>query len=185
MNYKLLLSVAAPFLKKAWKLLEKLWTPDPEKLYCVDKERYSYSTDDIERLREECVSIGASASPQFWSASNEDVRACFNGVGPGCWSTKALKTVNAILDECDAMAMVHDYEFTHSARNYIAFSLANLRLLVNGILEAGSKGEVKLVWFGIVLAAVSQVFGWPLYRDFDIAKYRERVKAAEEKQLKK
>mgnify|MGYP005802613105 FL=1 len=73
------------------------------------------------------------------------------------------------------MCLAHYCVFTFSPRTYLHFTLANLRLIVNGVLEACSRNNIKLIWHGIVLAILSQLFGWKIYRDFDVAAFKRKV----------
>ena len=180
MNIKNILWIL-PIAKTVWKWISKLWTP-PEKtsnplkeLYCLDDSQYCYSKEEVEILRIECKRIGASAPSSFWTAPTEALMMCFNGVGPYCWSTRRLKLISSILEDCMVMALAHDYEFTFSPRTYLHFIVANLRLIVNGVLEACSRNNIKLIWYGIILAILSQLFGWRIYRDFDVAAFKRKV----------
>ena len=165
-----------PILKLLWTWVTRVWQPAKRRmLYMPEFNSYCYTKADVSALRAELRSIGGSAPAGLWLAPVEVLQMCFNGIGPQHWSTKKRMYIGHILEECMSMALAHDYEFTCSPRTYIHFSIANARLIVNGVLEAFHTGNKNLIWYGIVLAVLSQLFGWRLYRDFDVTAWQKRM----------
>ncbi|MBS1369745.1 MAG: hypothetical protein HPZ91_07280 [Lentisphaeria bacterium] len=121
---------------------------------------YCYTGNYVVRLRRRCREIGCSAAPAFWNERIEVLQACYNGVGPDAWSSKFRAWVTAVLEDFEVSALPHDYEFKHAPRTYLHFTLANARFAINAILEAWHDRKPKLVWRGIILASLCQLFGW-------------------------
>lgn len=164
-----------------FKQIAKLWKPasTPLKdLYCLDTDQYFYTLEEVEALREECRLIGASAPAEFWEAPGIALKMCFNGVGPSCWSTRCRTWVSMVLDDCMMMALAHDFETTFSPRTYVHFTVANLRFIVNAVLEAVHRDNIRLLWRGPCLAILCQCFGWNDYKCFDVDTFKKRVDAA-------
>ena len=132
---------------------------------------YEYSAAHVRALRDCCRDISAWAPPAFWRAEIDRLRSCYNGIGPEAWSSRLRNLVTRLLEPFEVAALIHDFEFGTARRSYGAFTLANLRFLVNALLEAfhrhpprADRRELRrllaMCGAGVLLAGLCQLFGW-------------------------
>lgn len=121
---------------------------------------YSYSLAHVRQLKIHCFDAGLSMPEMFRYASQEELQACYNGIGPDRWSSCFRRFTTWILTFLEASALIHDWEFTYQPKNYGAFTLANLRLAYNAAKD-------KHPFSGITAAVLCQLFGWKGFRKGD------------------
>ena len=122
-----------------------------------------YSVSYVRRLREHCDRIGVRAPASFWTADCRDLAAAFNGVGPDRWCPAFRAVVSWLLKPFFTAALPHDWEYSLPRKSYRAFTAANRRFIVNSSLEALDERRVSLVFMGVALAVLCQLFGWGGY----------------------
>ena len=131
---------------------------------------YEYSIDEVKEILKRVKSLNLSAPACFWCCTTEELCACYNGIGPGAWSSKFRNLVTSLLEKFTAPAMVHDWEYTFSPKNYWFFTVANMRFAVNSFIDAfyekrGSRYIIKQTLLGIALAMLCQLFGYKGYKE--------------------
>ena len=124
---------------------------------------YSYSVEHVHALRVFAFAHGFSAPPGFWRASDEELQAVYNGIGPDRWSTKFRGWVTRALDRFEFAALPHDWEYTYSPKTYWAFTTANARFATNCWIEGWATKRWSVIPLGFLLAIVCQLFGWSGY----------------------
>lgn len=136
---------------------------------------YFAETSYIRSLLKKIADAGLSVPDGFTDSSIEMLRGCYNGVGPAQWSHRFRKIVTWLLDWFEPEALIHDWEFTYAAKNYMAFTKANLRLLFNGVKYAlftyryiSISGVIKQSCKAALLAILCQLFGWQGYKKENI-----------------
>ena len=130
---------------------------------------YSYSFEHVQSLKMRCFSARLSMPYFFRFASDEQLQACYNGIGPEAWAPGLRSIVTALLDRFEPEALIHDWEFTYQPRTYTAFTLANIRFAWNAFLCACSathhrKNLLLQTAAGIALAVLCQIWGWNGYK---------------------
>lgn len=122
-----------------------------------------YSVSYVRAIREHCDRIGVRAPASFWRASDKDLAAAFNGVGPDRWCPVFRAAVSWLLKPFFTAALPHDWEYSRPEKSYMAFTAANWRFAVNGCLEALDERRPGMVFMGLALALLCQLFGWGGY----------------------
>ena len=117
--------------------------------------------NNIEILKNQAVRNG------YWLPSGfADVPAAelnYNGIGPEYWRPWMRKALTYLLKFLQIPAILHDYEFSIGG-SYWKFTVANIRLLVNG-LKAAKKAKRPTAYFCAIAAAVlCQAFGWKAWK---------------------
>lgn len=130
---------------------------------------YEYSTDEVKEILKRIKSLNLSAPACFWCCTTEELAACYNGIGPEAWSSRFRNLVTSLLEKFTAPAMVHDWEYTFSPKNYWFFTVANMRFAVNSFIDAfyekrGACYIIKQTLLGIALAMLCQLFGYKGYK---------------------
>lgn len=116
---------------------------------------------DIRTMQYQAVKGGYWLPPGFADAKVEDLG--YNGIGPEHWRPWMRKALTFLLKFLQLPAMLHDYEFSNGG-SYWKFTIANIRLLVNG-LKAAKKAKRPTAYFCAVAAAVlCQIFGHKAWR---------------------
>ena len=133
------------------------------------EQYYFASMERIEGLRKQICAAGLNAPETFFMASHDDLRACYNGVGPDRWSSRFRGFVTKLLDWFEPEALIHDWEYTYQPKTYWSFTIANLRLLYNGLKYAlFTQGWTKVAFQqakrAALLALLCQIFGWDGYK---------------------
>ena len=133
------------------------------------EQYYFASPERIEELKKQVCSAGLDAPDAFFMASREELRACYNGVGPDRWSSRFRAFVTKLLQWFEPEAMIHDWEYTYQPKTYFAFTIANLRLLYNGVkfalfTQGWTKMALQQAKRAAVLALLCQLFGWGGYK---------------------
>lgn len=131
---------------------------------------YEYSTDEVKEILKRIKSLNLSAPACFWCCTTQELAACYNGIGPDAWSSRFRKLVTSLLEKFTAPAMVHDWEYTFSPKNYWFFTVANMRFAVNSFIDAfyeksGTRYIIKQTLLGIALAMLCQLFGYKGYKE--------------------
>ena len=81
---------------------------------------------------------------------------------PGSAFSSQIKIYTAFLPFFTA-ALPHDWEYSLPKKSYMAFTAANWRFAVNSCIEALDERRLSMVFMGLALAALCQVFGWSGY----------------------
>ena len=77
----------------------------------------------------------------------------YNGIGAEWLPMRVRKFLTRFLRHMEAASMVHDVEYLSENKSFWRFTVANMRLIWNGI-----KSRHPLS--GLVLGTVCQLFGW-------------------------
>lgn len=112
-----------------------------------------------------CAEFGALAPDSFWLASDAELAAACNGVGPDRWPRAARAVLSWLLRPLDASSAPHDWEYSLPQKSYAAFTMANIRLGVNACKEALYDVRPAAVPLGLLAAILCQLFGWRAYRE--------------------
>lgn len=142
---------------------------------------YNYRLKHIKELRKHIVKSNQVAPSGFFSASDTELQACYNGIGPDMWSKRFRGLVTELLKYFESDALIHDWEYTYQPKTYVHFTLANLRFAANAFINAydGGEGKWATVWGqsckGILLAILCQLFGWLGYKMATIAKINKGI----------
>lgn len=110
-----------------------------------------------------CAEFGALAPQSFWGASDAELAAACNGVGPEHWPRFARRIMSALLRPLDASSAPHDWEYSLPGKSYAHFTAANFRLAVNMAKEALYDFRPAVIPLGIAAALFCQLFGWRAY----------------------
>ncbi|MBR4253517.1 MAG: hypothetical protein IKQ16_00330 [Lentisphaeria bacterium] len=116
-------------------------------------------------LRAFCCEFGAFAPESFWRASESELAAACNGVGPDHWPAWIRHAVTWLLRPLEASAEIHDWEYSMPHKSFPSFTAANARLAANVILEAVYDCRPACMLAGIFAAFACQLFGWFAYRN--------------------
>lgn len=134
---------------------------------------YNYSLEHIKLLRNTALDRNLYAPKSFWTATNEQLHNCYNGIGPDAWSPYLRGAVTRCLEVFESDALIHDYEYESAPRTYAAFTLANLRFAWNATVNAFYCANLitgfQHVIFGMLLALLCQLFGWRGFKHADTA----------------
>ncbi len=122
-----------------------------------------YPVAYVREIREHCDRIGVRAPASFWRASMEELAAAFNGVGPDRWCPVFRSAVSWLLKPFFTAALPHDWEYSQPEKSYLAFTAANWRFAVNSWIEALDERRPGMIFMGLALAVLCQVFGWGGY----------------------
>ena len=115
-------------------------------------------------LRAFCHEFGAFAPESFWRASEYELAAACNGVGPDHWPAWIRHALTWLLRPLEASAEIHDWEFSVPHKSFRSFSAANCRLAVNCAREALYDLRPGVIPLGILAALICQAFGWRAYK---------------------
>lgn len=116
-------------------------------------------------LRAFCHEFGAFAPESFWRASETELAAACNGVGPEHWPRGIRRMFTWLLRPLEASAEIHDWEYSLPGKSFRSFTAANARLAANVILEAVYDCRPACMPTGILAAMFCQVFGWRAYKN--------------------
>ena len=133
------------------------------------EQYYFASPEHIEELKKQVCSAGLDAPDAFFMASCEELRAVYNGIGPDRWSSRFRGFVTRLLRWFEPEALIHDWEYTFQPKTYRAFTVANVRLLYNGVRFAvmthgWTKAAFQQAKRAAILALLCQLFGWGGYK---------------------
>ena len=103
--------------------------------------------------------------PGFWSASEAELDAACNGVGPEHWPRRGRWLISWFLRPLDASSAPHDWEYSLPKKSYWRFTRANWRLAVNCTKEALYDVRIGVIPLGLIAALLCQIFGWRAYRN--------------------
>lgn len=131
---------------------------------------YACTKEEIYELFYKIQEYNLSAPAKFFITPTEDLQRLYNGIGPDAWSSRFRKLVTKLLEKFTAPAMVHDWEYTFSPKNYWFFTVANMRFAVNSFIDAfyekrGACYIIKQTLLGIALALLCQLFGYKGYKE--------------------
>lgn len=110
-----------------------------------------------------CWAFGAIAPGSFWDASEAELEAACNGVGPERWPHWARALISWFLRPLDASSAPHDWEYSLPEKSYWHFTRANWRLAVNATREALYDARPGVIPLGWIAALLCQIFGWRAY----------------------
>jgi len=128
---------------------------------------------NVKFLWELCCEIRASAPPEFWTASVDELERAYNGIGPEDWPEWVRKFISILLRPFAAAALIHDYEFSREYKSYGMFTDANIRLAVNVAKFAVFDHRPILIPYGVAAGLLCQFFGYQAYKN---GKLREVAK---------
>ena len=131
---------------------------------------YNYTFEHVQALKMQCFSARLSMPESCRFATVEDLRKCYNGIGPEAWAPGLRSIVTVLLERFEPEALIHDWEYMYQPKTYGHFTLANFRFAWNAFMCAcGSADSRKNLLLqtgaGIVLALLCQLFGWRGYKD--------------------
>lgn len=115
-------------------------------------------------LRAFCCEFGAFAPESFWLASESELAAACNGVGPDHWPRAARVVLSWLLRPLEASAEIHDWEYSMPHKSFRAFTAANAHLAANVMREAVYDCRPACMLTGILAAFICQLFGWYAYK---------------------
>ena len=110
-----------------------------------------------------CWRFGALVDPGYWTATEQELQAACNGVGPEYWPRWARICISVLLRPLDASSGPHDWEYSLPDKSYWRFTRANLRLAVNCGKEALYDVRPLVVPLGVLAAVLCQLFGYRAY----------------------
>lgn len=125
---------------------------------------YFISKEEAKELRERCKKLNFSAVPDFWLSDIEEIKECYDGIGPSKWSPKFRKFVAKMLAPIEGSVMIHDYEWKNCDKTLFSFLMINLKFSCNSIREAKAEKKWKIAFMGIVLAILNSTLGWKLFK---------------------
>ena len=130
---------------------------------------YYADAAQIKKLRQLIADAKLNVPDGFEETSIENLQKCYNGIGPQAWSICFRSYVTRILNSFEPEALIHDWEYTYSPKQYCFFTIANVRFLLNGIkysfyLYGLNSRTLKQVRLALILALLCQLFGWSAYR---------------------
>jgi hypothetical protein len=114
-------------------------------------------------LRAFCHEFHAAAPDSFWRATDDELARAFNGIGADRWPGRLRVVLTALLRPFQAAALVHDWEYSQTAKSYRAFTAANRRLAANIAREALYDCRPGVIPAGALAALLCQFFGWHAY----------------------
>jgi len=125
--------------------------------------RYDFPIEYVRQLRITCDRIGIKSTANFWTASPERLADAFNEIGPEQWCPRFKKLTKWLLEPFFAAALQHDWETSRPYKSWSMFTTMNLRFIYNVLQEAIEQKTLKLVFMGILLAMLCQLFGYRTY----------------------
>ena len=124
---------------------------------------------EVDVLRRSAAQLGMSAPAEFWRVSPEELALCYNGIGPEKWSSRFRKLTTVLLWFFREDALIHDYEFSRSKKSYLAFTIANVRFVVNACRKAcrlyPGAMLIRIAAFALFLGVLCQIFGYKCYKE--------------------
>ena len=125
--------------------------------------RYDFPIAYVRELRIRCDKIGVKSTPDFWKTSPLRLTEVFNEIGPEHWCPQFEKLVKYLVEPFFVAALQHDWEASRPYKSWSAFTAMNLRFIYNALQEAIEQKTLKLVFMGILLAMLCQLFGYKTY----------------------
>lgn len=125
--------------------------------------RYDFPIAYVRELRIRCDKIGVKSTPDFWKVSPLRLTEVFNEIGPELWCPRFEKLVKYLVEPFFVAALQHDWETSRPYKSWSAFTTMNLRFIYNALQEAIEQKKLKLVFMGILLAMLCQLFGYKTY----------------------
>ena len=129
----------------------------------------AYSIEHIRTLCDEIRMCGLSVPAGFDAASEEELAAAYNGIGPDAWCPVFRELTTWLLGFFEAVALIHDFEYSAPNKSYRAFTAANLRFAYNAVrsavLRTPGRQAAKVAGCGLLLALLCQLFGYSGYRN--------------------
>lgn len=119
---------------------------------------YDYTIEHIQDLLGVTRLRNMSLPDGFADESIETLQRVYNGVGAEAWSSKFRSFVTRLLEDLEAPALIHDWEYTFQPKNYKAFTKANFRLCINAWKDHRFK-------VGLGAAILCQLFGYSGYKE--------------------
>lgn len=97
------------------------------------------------------------APVDFYRASVQKLQRCYNGIGPEKWSAFFRDKVTLLLEELEAPALIHDWEWSYMPKTFKNFVMSNVRLAINSFKD-------KRFGVGLLAGLLCLLFGWGGYR---------------------
>ena len=97
------------------------------------------------------------APDAFFKASVQKLQRCYNGIGPERWSARFRNSVTMLLDQLEAPALIHDWEWSYMPKTFRNFVMSNIRLTVNAWKD-------KRFRSGFLAGVLCLLFGWGGFR---------------------
>ena len=124
---------------------------------------YDFSVECVRKLRIQCDAIGIKTTPDFWTASILNLTQVFNSVEPAVWCPKFNRLVKYLLEPFLMAALQHDWEMSRPYKSWGIFTSMNLRFVYNAFQEAMNRKMPSLIFMGMLLALLCQIFGYKTY----------------------
>jgi len=124
---------------------------------------YDFPIAYVRELRIRCDKIGVKSTPDFWTASPLRFTETFNEIGAERWCSRFEKLVKYLVKPFFVAALQHDWETSRPYKSWGMFTDMNLRFIHNALQEAIEQKTMKLVFMGILLALLCQLFGYKTY----------------------
>ena len=128
----------------------------------------AYSIEHIRILRDEIRMCGLSVPEGFEDETDEALAAAYNGIGPDAWCAFFRELTTWLLGFFEAVALIHDCEYSAPNKSYRAFTAANLRFAYNAVrsavLRTPGRQAAKVAGCGLLLALLCQLFGYKGYK---------------------
>lgn len=138
------------------------------------KQEYFANIEHVDYLLRQIKAAKLNV-PVGFNTNSEILQQCYNGIGPDRWSSRLRRFTTALLEQFEPEALIHDWEYTYTAKTFWSFTIANIRFLYNGIKYAVfcyrfSKRTVRQIRLSICLAILCQLFGWNGFKKTKVEK---------------
>ena len=84
-----------------------------------------------ENLKELCKKYRLDATPEFWAATETQIKCIYNGAGPDWLPGWGRDILTDVLDLFQPSFVVHDFDFSRADKSIKGFNTANNRMLKN------------------------------------------------------
>lgn len=122
---------------------------------------------DLLQFREHAIGYGLAYSSAFETATEEELLACYNGMGP-CWFPSiVVKVLDTLFNPFAPAFLIHDFDFTFADVTVEEFNLANRRLYMNmSIINRYENRYLTYLLYRFEIRRVLfmvRVFGWSTF----------------------
>jgi hypothetical protein len=117
-----------------------------------------YTVEHIEKLIQFAKDHDLSFPEGFEEYSIDWLCAQYNGIGAEWMPLFVRKFLTKYFSPLEPASFLHDIEFLSDDKSFWKFTVANFRLLINGI----KSGQVKS---SILCAFACQLFGWSAWKN--------------------
>lgn len=162
---KVALATIWPFICAILEMLVSLAPNEDDKEIYSESEEFFASKAYIKVLRANIKEIGIITTEGFDKATDTELQKYYNGIGPECWSKRLRKKVSKYLRGIEESSLAHDFGTATVPRTYSSFTLLNVQLISNVIKESRTRKIKKVLWCGIALALICQLFGYSSFKE--------------------